>query len=101
MTPMNTYDISKTPLVQRYGVRGARFFVRIWFPFMYVLLICISAGLWINYSSSPSTDLQILIVTLLVVAAYLLTRMWIKYVTAIERLESRRGMESTDHGRLS
>jgi hypothetical protein len=65
---------------------------------MYVLLIAVSAGLWINYSSLLSAGLQILIVTLVVVAASLLTRMQIKYVSAIERLESRSGMESTEHG---
>jgi len=95
---MKTPDISKTLLVRKHGLRGARFFARVWFPFMDVLLIAVSAGLWINYSSSLSTGLQILIATLVVVAASLLTRMQIKYVSAIEQLESQSGMESADHG---
>jgi fumarate reductase subunit C len=95
---MKPTDFSQTPLVRRYGVRGAKLYARIWFPFLYVLLVAISAGLWANYSDSLSAEFLILIVMLTLLAASLLTRMWINYVSAIERIESRSGMESTDHG---
>ena len=43
---MKTSDISNTPLVRKYGVRGAKLFARFWFPLLYILLIAPTAALW-------------------------------------------------------
>src|SRR6266436_845208 len=42
---MKTSDISQTPLVRRYGVRGAKLFARLWFSLLYVFLIALAAAL--------------------------------------------------------
>jgi len=90
---MKTADISQTPLVRRYGVRGAKLFARIWFSMMYVFLIAVTAALWILSPEFPAGWRRVFIGFLagglIVVAVSLLTRMRLEYFAAIERLETR------------
>jgi len=88
---MKASDISRTPLVQRYGVRGAKLFARIWFSLLYLLLVTLAAGLWIVGPEFSQGGRRILIggltAALLVLAASLLTRMRLRYWEEIDRLE--------------
>jgi hypothetical protein len=88
---MKTPDISTTPLVRRYGVRGARLFTHIWFPMMYTFLIVVAAGFFAAISEFESGRSRILVCCvaagLLVLAAFLLTRMRHNFLAAVERLE--------------
>ena len=90
---MKTPDISQTPLVRKYGVRGAKLFAHLWFPFMYVVLIALTAGVWAGYAEAPAGWKRIvfgcLVSGLTVLAASLLTRMHLGYLAAIELLETR------------
>ena len=89
---MKTSNISETPLVRKYGVRGARLFARIWFSLLYVFLIALTAGLWIVGPEFAAGWRRVLIGCfaggLIVLAASLLTRMRLEYLAAIERLET-------------
>src|SRR5258706_8549237 len=89
---MKTSDISKTPLVRKYGVRGAKLFARLWFPFLYVLLIAPTAALWAVAPELAAGWKRILfgflVGGLTVLAASLLTRMRLGDLADIERLES-------------
>ena len=89
---MKTSDISKTPLVRQYGVRGAKLFARLWFPFLYVLLIAPTAALWSVAPELAAGWKRIffgcLVGGLTVLAASLLTRMRLGYLADIQRLES-------------
>jgi len=89
---MKTSDISQTPLVRRYGLRGAKLFARLWFLLLYVVLVALAAAL-------PAVGPEIVagwrrIVVgciaggLIVVATSLLTRMRLGYLASIERLEA-------------
>jgi len=89
---MKRMDISNTPLVRKYGLTGAKLFARLWFSLLYVSLIALTMGLWVvapefamgwrrNFSGC-------LIGGLVVLAASLLTRMRLKYLAAIELLET-------------
>ena len=89
---MKTMDISDTPLVRRYGLRGAKLFARLWFPLLYVSLIALTTCLWVVV---PEFALGwrrafsgCLVGGLVVVAASLLTRMRLEYLAAIEVLET-------------
>ena len=89
---MKTSDISQTPLVRRYGVRGAKLFARLWFAFLYVILIALTAALPVV---GPEVQLGwrrvfigCLAGGLVVLATSLLTRMRLQYLAAIERLEA-------------
>ena len=90
---MKTSDISQTPMVKRYGVRGAKFYARIWFSFLYLMLIAVTAGFWLVGPEFAEGWRRILagcfIGTLVVFAASVLTRMHLKFLAEIERLESR------------
>jgi len=90
---MKTPDISETPLVRRYGVRGARLFARLWFPLLYVFLIALTMGLIVVGPEFVAGSRRIFIGSLagglIVLAASLLTRMRLEFLAAIERLESR------------
>jgi hypothetical protein len=90
---MKTRDISNTPVVRRYGVRGAKLFAKIWFSLLYVFLTALATGAWI---ASPEwavgwrrVFISSLAAALIVTAASLLTRMRLNYVAAIEDLETR------------
>jgi len=90
---MKTSDISETPLVRRYGVRGARLFARIWFPVLYTFLIALAAGVSMASPEFAAGWRRVLIScvagALIVTAASLLTRMRLDYMAAIGRLEAR------------
>jgi len=92
-TLMETPNISQTPLVRRYGTRGAKLFARLWFPLLYAMLIALNATFWIvGPEFRPGwrrTLFGSVVGTLTVVAASLLTRMRLQYMAAIERLETR------------
>jgi len=90
---MKTSDISGTPLVRKYGVRGAKLFAHVWFPFMYLLLIAPAAALWAVAPEVPTEGKRIflgcLVTVLIVVGASVLSRMRLGYLAAIEQLETR------------
>ena len=91
---MKTFDISDAPVVRKYGVRGAKLFARLWFSFMYVLLIAVAAASWVlapemATSRGDRIFLGCFVGGLTVVAASLLTRMWLKLLAEIKELESR------------
>ena len=89
---MSAPDISQTPIVKRFGVRGAKLFAKIWFSIMYLALVGITAGFWIVWPEFVEGWSRLcmgcFVGTLVVVAASLLTRMRLKYLAAIEQLET-------------
>ena len=89
---MKTPDISLTPLVRRYGVRGAKLFARVWFTLVYAFLIALTAALPIVGPEVPAGWRRGLIGCLagglIVLATSLLTRMRLEYWAAIGRLEA-------------
>ena len=94
---MRTSDISNTPVVRNYGVRGAKLFARFWFPLLYVLLIAPAAALWALAPELATgwrrTFFGCLVSGLTVLAASLVTRMRLEYLAAIERLEAQENVE--------
>lgn len=92
---MKTADISQTPLVRKYGTRGAKLYVRLWFPFMYFLLIAFTASLWVFVPQLSAGWKRILlgciVCGLTVLASSLLTRMRLGFLAAIELLENLEG----------
>jgi len=89
---MKTTDISQSRIVKRYGVRGARLWAKIWFSVLYLILVAITAGLWIM-SPEFGEGLNRIFVgcivgALVVFAASLLTRMRLKFLAEIAQLES-------------
>ncbi|HSY09713.1 MAG TPA: hypothetical protein VK840_02245 [Candidatus Dormibacteraeota bacterium] len=89
---MKTPDISQTPMVRRYGVHGAKLFARIWFSIVYLLLVAVTAGLWIVSPEFAGGWRRIFVGctvgALIVFATSLLTRMRLKFLAEIEQLES-------------
>jgi len=89
---MKTLDISQTPLVRRYGVRGAKLIARLWFSLLYVFLIALTAALPLVGPEVPLGRLRVFIGCLagglVVFATSLLTRMRLQYLAAVERLEA-------------
>lgn len=91
---MKTFDISDAPVVRKYGVRGAKVFARLWFSFMYVLLIAVTAASWVlapemATSRGDRIFLGCVFGGLTVVAASVLTRMFLGLLAEIKQLESR------------
>ena len=90
---MKTSDISQTSLVRKYGVRGAKLYLRLWFPFMYVLLISFTTALWVVAPELAKgwrrAFFGCLVCGLTVLAASLLTRMRLGFLAGVELLESR------------
>jgi hypothetical protein len=91
---MKTYDISDGPLVRKYGVRGARIFSRLYFPFLYVLLAAVNAASWVlapelATSRGDRVFFGCIFGGLTVLAASLLTRMWLGLLAEIKELERR------------
>ena len=93
---MKAPDISQTRIVKRFGVRGAKFFAKIWFSIMYLSLVAISAGFWIVWPEFVEGRSRVFmgcfVGALVVFAASLLTRMRLEYLAAIEQLEIREKM---------
>jgi hypothetical protein len=98
---MKTHDLSQTPIVRRYGTHGARWFARIWFPLLYVLLAALTAALWIYSPEFTVTWQRIFIGSmaglLVVAAASRLSRMRLEYLASLELLEAERrtGLRAT------
>jgi len=90
---MKTSDIADTPLVRKYGLRGAKLFTRLWFPFMYLLLVAVVAALWTVTPELVTGWKRIfsgcLVAALTVLAASLLTRMHLDHSAAFERLATK------------
>ncbi len=89
---MKTPDISQTPIVKRFGVRGAKLFAKIWFSIMYLALVAITAGFWIvwpEFAEGWRIFVGCFVGALVVFAASLLTRMRLEYLAGIEQLEAR------------
>jgi hypothetical protein len=90
---MKTSDISQSLIIKKYGVRGAKLFVRIWFAVLYLMLIAVAAGFWIVGPEFAAGWRRIFVGcfvgTLVVFAASLLTRMRLKFLAEIEQLETR------------
>jgi hypothetical protein len=88
---MKAPDISQTPIVKQFGVRRAKLLAKIWFSIMYLALVAITAGFWIVGPEFPEGWRRIFVGcfvgTLVVFAASLLTRMRLKFMAEIERLE--------------
>ena len=90
---MKTSDISQTPIVKRYGARGARLFSKLWFSTLYLILIAITAGLWL-VGPEYATGWRRLVAgcfvgALVVFAASFLTRMRLNFLAELEQLEAR------------
>lgn len=90
---MKLTDIEQTPLVRKYGIRGARLFARLWFSLMYVVLVSLTGALWIVGAEIAAGWRRLvfggMLAILSVVAASLLTRMCLMYWAGIEALEAR------------
>jgi hypothetical protein len=90
---MKAPDISQTPIVKKFGVRGAKLFAKIWFSIMYLALVAITAAFWIVWPEFAEGWRRIFfgcfVGALVVFAASLLTQMRLKYLAAIEQLEIR------------
>ncbi len=89
---MITHDISQTPLVRRYGVRGARLFAGIWFPAVYLAIISLVTKLWMVSGEIGEGPRRLifggLVAGFAVLATALLTKMRLEYWASIEKLEN-------------
>ena len=92
---MKTPDLSKTPVVQKFGARGARWYGRILFASLYAILIRFTSRLWIYSPEFTSTEMWrrvvfgLFVAVLVVIAASVLTQMRIKFFAGIEQLEAK------------
>ena len=89
---MKTADIAQTPIVKRFGVRGAKLYAKMWFSILYLMLIALTAGFFWFVGSDFAEGWRRLVVgcvvgTLVVVATSLLTRMRLQFLAEIEQLE--------------
>ncbi|MGD1087002.1 MAG: hypothetical protein ABSA47_19885, partial [Verrucomicrobiota bacterium] len=76
------------------GVRGAKIFARVWFPFMYLLLAAVNAAAWLlapdwEMSRWDRVFLGCVVGGLTVVGASVLTRMWLQLLAETKELERR------------
>jgi hypothetical protein len=91
---MKLSDLLWTPIVRRFGARGARWYGRVVFAWLYAMLIFFTARLWIHSQdfASAGTVRGVLfgsiVAVLVVVAASMLTKMRIEYFASIERFVS-------------
>src|SRR5260370_24938269 len=99
---MKTSDISDTPLVRKYGVRGAKLYVRLWFPFMYVLLIALTSALWAVVPEFAvgwkRIFLGCLVCGLTVLAASLLTGCDWRFCRPLSYWKPAEGLQAAAHG---
>jgi len=89
---MKPTDVAQTPIMKRYGARGARIFGRIWFSTMYLALMAIVAGWWMLGPEMAAgwrrAVAACFVGALAVLATSLLTRMHLKYRAEIDQCES-------------
>jgi hypothetical protein len=89
---MKTPDIAQTPIVKRFGIRGAKLYAKIWFSILYLMLVAVTAGFWIIGPDFAAGWRRIVVGcfvgALIVFAASILTRMRLKFLAEIEQLES-------------
>ena len=93
---MKAPDISQTPIVKRFGVRGAKLYGKAWFSILYLMLVAVTAGFWF-VGPEFATGWRRIVVgcfvgALVVFAASLLTRMRLKFLAEIAELETREKM---------
>jgi hypothetical protein len=89
---MKAPDIAQTPIVKRFGIRGAKLYAKIWFSVLYLMLVAVTAGFWV-VGPEIATGWGRIVVgcfigALIVFATSLLTRMRLKFLAEIEQLES-------------
>ena len=88
---MKLSDLLWTPIVRRFGTRGARWYGRAVFAWLYALLIYFTAKLFIYGQDFTFTAtwrrvvFGSLVAVLVVIAASILTKMRIEYFASIER----------------
>jgi hypothetical protein len=87
---MKAPDISRTLIVRRFGIRGAKLYAKIWFSSLYLMLITVTAGLWFVGPEFAEGWWRVavgcFVGTLVVFAASLVTRMRLKFLAEIEQL---------------
>lgn len=88
---VKAHYLTNTPLVRRFGIRGAKLFARIWFPAAYLVIIVLVTILWLAVSDAiPGSDRLVfgaIVTTFAVMATAVLTRMRLEYWASIEKLE--------------
>jgi len=93
---MKAPDISQTPIVKRFGVRGAKLYGKVWFSILYLMLVAVTAGFWLVGPEFAAGWRRILVGcfvgALIVFAASLLTRMRLRFLAEIAELETRQKM---------
>lgn len=86
-------DSSQTPIVKRFGVRGAKLYGTICFAVMYLMLVAVTAGFCFIGPEFASGWRRVVVGcfvgVLVVFAASLLTRMRLKFLAEITELEIR------------
>jgi hypothetical protein len=89
---MKAPDISKTFIVQRFGVGAAKLYGAVWFSFLYIMLVPVTAGFWVAGQEIADGWRQIGVScffgVLVVFAASHLTRMRLKFLSEMAELES-------------
>jgi hypothetical protein len=90
---MKTPDISQTPIVKRFGVRGAKLYGKVWFSILYLMLVAVNAGLWF-VGPEFAVGWRRMVVgcfvgALVVFAASLLSRMRLEFLAEMADLETR------------
>ncbi len=87
---MKNHDISQTPLVRRFGVRGAKLFARIWFTVLYLVLVGLVTKLWLVSPEASEGPRRLIFGGLVggfaILATVLLTKMRLEYWSSIQRL---------------
>ena len=88
---MKTSDISQTPIVKKFGVRGAKLYAKIWFSVLYLMLVAVTAGFWFVGPEFTTGWRRIVVGSfvgaLVVFAASLLTRMRLRFLAEMNQLE--------------
>ena len=91
---MKAPDISQTLIVKRFGIHGAKFYGKIWFSVLYLMLVAVTAGFWFVGAEFGMGWRRVFvgcfIGALVVFAASLLTRMHLKFLAEIDQLEMRK-----------
>jgi hypothetical protein len=85
---MKTTGTMQTPVMKRFGPRGARVFGWLWFSAMHLMLIAVVVGWWMASAEIPGGWRRVvagcIVGSLIVLAASLLARMRLKYFGEIE-----------------